>query len=555
MKKIINGGRGLLRAAWFRWGLACTAASLAAVGIVYYWRVFYEFTGIASLPMTLLAVVFALVAVGAVWAVLHLAKSFHVRAGLAVLLCGACFCFANPPMQTPDEGSHFLRAYAISEGRFDFDGERGYPDDVNALMACFPGAWANGNTTYWLKEDSSGNVTGGGSSAGFAIKEVNGQRIGLGERFAAYRQMCAAGNAPKVTEPQVVQLLPYLHQALFMAAARLMGFGALGCLYAGRLANLVVYALLCFLALKNCRRYSGVFLAVALLPMSLYIAASCNYDALMLGFYYLTVSYYCVDELHDRDLAVFMVAFVMVNAVKPWINLLWIVVPLILPARVWKARIKKWQLAVLVLVLALGITMAVEWYGQGFRTGFDDGRMLGETVSMGGQLSFVLAHLPRTLMVFLGTLYENVLYLGKLGVFGALDLEIPLVGLLSPVILMLGAALSTHERSSLTPRSAVGLGALTLAYTGGVLAAQYITYTPVGMIRVLGVQTRYLLPAFLMLFVLIAALLSRVLEPVRSGGVKAQALCLSACAGFALLAAVLLAQHYFIGPVCMVPGP
>ena len=46
-------------------------------------------------------------------------------------------------------------------------------------------------------------------------------------------------------------------------------------------------------------------------------------------------------------------------------------------------------------------------------------------------------------------------------------------------------------------------------YTGGVLAAQYITYTPVAMVRVLGVQARYLLPAFLMLFVLLADVYKR----------------------------------------------
>ncbi len=549
MKKL----EGVLHSTAFRWGAACLAALAAGIGAVYYWRVFYEFSEIPPLTLTLIACALALAVVGGAFLVLR-CRSFAGRAALAVLLCGICFCFANPPMQAPDEGSHFLRAYAISEGRFDFDGERGYPDDVNALMTSFPGAWVNGNTTYWLKTDESGAVSGGGSSENFAIKEVDGVRVGLGGRFAVYRQMCAEGNAPAVTEPQIVQILPYLHQALFMAAARLLGFGALGCLYAGRLANLVAYTLLCFAALRNCRRYAGVFFAAAILPMSLYIAASCNYDALMLGFYYLTVSYYCVDELRERDLAVFAAAFVMVNTVKPWINLLWIVIPLILPARVWKARVKKWQLAAAALVLALGMILAVEWYGQTFRVNFDEGRMLGETVSMAGQLSFVLAHLPRTLMVFLGSLYENGLFLTKLGVFGALDLEIPVIGLLSPLALLLGAALSTHERSSLTPRSAAGLGLLTALYTGGVLAAQYITYTPVGMVRVLGVQTRYLLPAFLMLFVLVAALLSRVLEPARPGGRGAQMLCLSASSALALLSAVLLAQHYFIGPVCIVPN-
>ena len=168
---------------------------------------------------------------------------------------------------------------------------------------------------------------------------------------------------------------------------------------------------------------------------------------------------------------------------------------------------------------------------------------------MSGQLSFVLSHLPRTLMVFVGSLYENGLFLTKLGVFGALDLEIPVIGMLSPLVLLLGAALSTHERSSLTPRSAAGLGLLTALYTAaGVLAAPvYHLYSGGNGAGAGGSGRDILLPAFLMLFVLVSALLSRVLEPARPGGRGAQVLCLCSCSGFALLSAVLLAQHYFIG--------
>lgn len=62
---------------------------------------------------------------------------------MCILLCGVLFAFANPPMQTPDETDHYLRTYAISMGRFDFDAQRGYPEDVDELVAAFP---ARGST-------------------------------------------------------------------------------------------------------------------------------------------------------------------------------------------------------------------------------------------------------------------------------------------------------------------------------------------------------------------------------------------------------------------------
>ena len=535
------------------WGLAALAAVICGVGVVYYWRVFYGFDAVAPVPMTLAVCAGALAIVLAAWLVVRFVKNFDARAALAVFLCGLCFCFANPPMQAPDESAHFLRAYAVSLGRLDFDGERTFSSDVDALLAAFPGAWANGNTTYWLEYDAAGNVDGGGSSENYAIKQQDGQIVSLADHFALYKQLKTKGSAPVVKESQIKQVLPYLHQALAMALARVVGFGALGCFYAGRVANLAVYVLLCWLALRNCRRYKPVFLAVMLLPLSLYIGASCNYDALMLGCYYLTASYFCVDEIRNKDLVVFLAAFVLMNAVQPWINLLWVVIPLILPARVWKARWKKGQVAAAVLVCAVAVTIGVEWYGQAFRTNYEEVRMLGESVNMAGQLRFVLHNLPRTAMVFLGTLYENNLFLGLLGSFGAMDLNIGIVSMLSPVVLAFASALSVHEKSSLTLRPSLGLFGLAVLYTGGVLAAQYITYTPVAMVRVLGVQARYLLPAFLMLFVLLAALLSHVFETTSAGGKKSFHLGLSVCSFFAVLSAVLLAQHYFIGPVCIVP--
>ena len=137
-----------------------------------------------------------------------------------------------------------------------------------------------------------------------------------------------------------------------------------------------------------------------------------------------------------------------------------------------------------------------------------------------------------------------------MGVFGALDLPIAFLNWASPVVLLFAAALSVHEKSSLKWKPALGLGALSVVYIAGAATAMYITSTPVGMIRIIGMQARYFLPAFLMLFVLLAALLSHVLEPrLALGRTKARTVALGTAAAFGAVGAVLLFQHYFIGPV------
>ena len=520
---------------------------------MYYWRVVYylDNRGVPALLLYGAAAVFVLAAALAVWAGSKL-RSFDAKAALAIVLCGALFCFANPPLQVPDEAAHFLRSYSLSQGRLTFDHDRLYPADVAKLVESFPGAWVAAHTSQGLTYTEEGEERSY-TTAGYALKQrgENGRVESIADGFAAYFDGEPAEEA--VGEPYFFMTLSMLPQALGILAARILGFKALGCLYAARLANLAAYAALCWLALKNCRRYKPVFTAFMLLPLSLYMAASVIYDATLLGFYYLVASFYCKDEILDRDIAVFIVAFLMMNLAKPYISLLWVVLPLVLPRSAWKTRVKKWQLAVGCVVGGLALGKLFDWYGTAFRFNYPYvGRQI-EGAAEVPQLLGILANPFRYAAVLLGTFYENDFFLGQLGVFGALDLEVPFISLVSPLVLLFAAALSVHEKSSLKPMPAFGLGALSIVYMAGAATAMYITSTPVGMIRIIGLQARYFLPAFLMLFVLAAALLSHVLEPrLASGQAKAQRVALGVSAAFGAFGAVLLFQHYFIGPVYVI---
>ena len=533
--------------------LGLAAALAAAVGFMYYWRVVYylDNRGVPALLLYGAAAVFVLAAALAVWAGSKLG-SFVAKAALAIFLCGALFCFADPPLQVPDETAHFLRSYSLSQGRFTFDHDRLYPDDVAKLVESFPGAWVASHTSQGLEYTEEGEERSY-TTAGYALKQrgEDGRVESIADGFAAYFDGQPAKE--EVGEPYFFMTLSMLPQALGILVARLLGFKALGCLYAARLANLAAYAALCWLAPKNCKRYKPVFNAFMLLPLSLYMAASVSYDATLLGFYYLVASFYCKDEILDRDIAVFIVAFLMMNLAKPYISLLWVVLPLVLPRSAWKTRVKKWQLAVGCLVGGLALGKLFDWYGTAFRFNYPYvGRQI-EGAAEVPQLLGILANPFRYASVLLGSFYENDFFLGQLGLFGALDLEVPFISLVSPLVLLFAAALSVHEKSSLKPMPAFGLGALSIVYMAGAATAMYITSTPVGMIRIIGLQARYFLPAFLLIFVLVAALLSHVLEPrLASGQAKAQRVALGVSAAFGALGAVLLFQHYFIGPVYVI---
>src|SRR5699024_8475528 len=132
------------------WGLALAAAALAGLVWSYCWRVFFYLDSrCPALWSTAGCVGFCLLAVGAVALVRRL-PGFAARGIACILLCGVLFAFANPPLQTPDETDHYLRTYAISLGRFDFDYYRTYPEDVACLVECYLGACVNELNSWGL---------------------------------------------------------------------------------------------------------------------------------------------------------------------------------------------------------------------------------------------------------------------------------------------------------------------------------------------------------------------------------------------------------------------
>ena len=221
------------------WGLALAAAALAGLVWSYCWRVFFYLDSrCPALWSTAGCVAFCLLAVGAVALVRRL-PGFAARGIACILLCGVLFAFANPPLQTPDETDHYLRTYAISLGRFNFDYDRTYPEDVARLVEAFPGAWVNAHTSVGIGTDPDTGEDKPYDTAGYALKQIGsgGAIQSVADSFAAYFSGGEESPEP-LHEPVSFLILPFLPGAAGMALVRLLGGGALACLYAGRLGNL-----------------------------------------------------------------------------------------------------------------------------------------------------------------------------------------------------------------------------------------------------------------------------------------------------------------------------
>ena len=164
---------------------------------------------------------------------------------------------------------------------------------------------------------------------------------------------------------------------------------------------------------------------------------------------------------------------------------------------------------------------------------------------------FVLKNPLRYIAVLLGTLYENDGFLGQLGLFGWKDMPVAFLNLTGPMVLLVAALLCAPKTNALGCRRNGWLSVFAAVYAVGAMTAMYITYTPVGMVRIVGLQTRYFLPVWLLLAVGVAALIRRALKPALTAE-RGEALALPLCGWYAFAGAVLLFQHYFIGPVYVI---
>ena len=513
-----------------RWLCGYFFVLLCGVGLVYYWRVAYSLgagmPGFAAATTLIICGGFSAVYLLVFLAAHFLKQNLALKTAVLVFLAGLCFVFANPPMQAPDETMHFLRAYAVGSGQFLFDEKQQFPNDVNLLVRDFPGAYINGVSGEKLAPDDPT----------------------IADAFARYSADKAAGAVAPGAFTPVQQLVPYFPQALGVAVGRLFGADALACMYLARAANLLCYAVLCGYAAAVIRRFSAVLIALAISPVSLFMAGSCSSDGLFMGLTWIFIALCLSDVVTKKRLAVLALCFGLTFHAK-YTTLALLPLLLLLPfeqkprkgKKALSAAAQRWGVlavclaaGVIIYALLTGYTALASNYGRVpyADTGVDPGR----------QLAFVFSNLPRYLAVLLYSVYRDKANLFTIGNFGWMDMTVPFVSYFAPLFLLFASGVSALEGAREKLRTAwVFLATAVLMY-GFTYTGMYLTSTPVS-----------LLGALFALFALASMLMGRTmaLQNLRPGLPQKtppawRVLHYGFC--FALVSALLLFQAYYIGP-------
>lgn len=187
----------------------------------------------------------------------------------AALIWGIFMAFYVPPFQVPDEPAHFFRAYQISE--FHFSPEI----KDNRLGGELPISLLKFHTCFF------GNDIDKGKKIDFeTLKKC--LNIPLDENQKLHLVF---------PNTALYSPVPYIPQSIGIFLGRLIGLPPLILLYLGRLFNLFFWIGFVYQSIKIIPFKKWLFPVLALLPMSIHIAASVSADAFLNGLSFLLISF------------------------------------------------------------------------------------------------------------------------------------------------------------------------------------------------------------------------------------------------------------------------
>ncbi|OEC86919.1 MULTISPECIES: DUF2142 domain-containing protein [Methanobacterium] len=401
------------------------------------------------------------------------------------LIYGLGFLLATPAFQVPDEYEHFYRSLYVSEGHI-------VPEKLGNLSGVYvPESVKFTSDTvnqewYTFLQDRDNKT----DLAPLLHLQFNSKNM----VFEDISRIAVITYSP----------VPYLMSAFAIDLGKLFNLAPLVLMYIGRLANLLVWIFLTYLAIKITPVHKWVFFMLALLPMTIFEAASLSADSFLLGISFLIIAIffkYAFDDNKKRigfkEIYILGILLLLVGLAKSnYILLLFLI--FLIPAQKFgnrKNRILVTGSLFLVVVAVVGIWNLIV---NGLYA------PIIPQVSISGQIAYLLGDPFRFPYLLINTfisrgLSYQFLFVGNFW----LDIPLPTWWLGFYLITIIPAALLDKNRINIT-RNQKLISAVTFILNAIIACALvYITWTPVGQNVIDGIQGRYFIPIFPLLFLLL----------------------------------------------------
>lgn len=438
-------------------------------------------------PVFFAALAFVLLCAAALYLLIFVFRAkIHQVFLVVVFMVAILYGSLLTPFSVPDEGSHIDMAYRYSNGMLSKG--HGIPDR-NMLKR-----GDDIQKTQFLKTTPDASM---------------------------YRRMAEEFFGPLQDETLVetsgesVGAVPwlYLPSAAGLTIGRLLHLGTFPMLYLGRLFNLLTFALCVFFAIKKAPLGKMIFFAAALLPMTVQLAFSFSYDAVINGLAFLFVANclslaYGTERIKRRDIILLCVLGILLAPCKNGAYLPICFFSLIIPKRRFEAPKQYWLFLAALLatsVLSFGIHSFSAVFGVASAEGA--GHIIPWAGSPGYTIGFIFSNPLTFLRMLINTLVQKSDFyvtslLGK--ELGWFDIPIHLTVIVVFLILLLLSSLKKQdEPQSIKLSSKLWIALLCVGVFLIVELGMFTGWTPLGFSTIEGVQGRYFLPILPLLLLLV----------------------------------------------------
>lgn len=295
--------------------------------------------------------------------------------------------------------------------------------------------------------------------------------------------------------------LAHLPAGIFIALGRLFGFPFALIFMMGRLANLLVYTVVCYFGLRKLKSGKLLYSVIALFPTNVLLACSYSYDYWVTAFSLLGMAYYIsVFQQKDKYIstkdAIVMCAALGLACIPKEIYVPLLIIPFILPKNRMKNP-KKYYKICMIALLATAALFLVATLGE--TTGEGDSRG-GAGISPMGQIAFIFGNIFKYAAILLKFLFVDYLNILHVDQYISNFSYIGFAGGTFIVVILLVLTFLFDKDDPYEKESRTGWRNRTyvlLMYFGGsalIATALYLVFNPVGSETIVGVQHRYIIP-------------------------------------------------------------
>ena len=474
-----------------------------------------------------------LTAVGILSAVILRADSrgLYITITLLIFLLGAANVYVFKGLSAPDEVSHYISAYKLS-------------DRMLGEPVCDEHGRVYVRACDLYLEDTKNNLeearraADAGESTGAELK-IFGQT--LDESVYRVYATGMTGDTRSMEETGLssqwsvnTTALAYLPQAIGISIARLAGLNSLWLITLGKLCNLVFFTAMCALALYLMPRAKEILAGVMLIPETLHLAGSMSYDVFVMACSFVYIALIADIAEHGCGKVKLTAAALVIGILAPC-KLIYSLLLMLLLTLIWQHGAQQdshrmrsglksvnsgnhhkeqhqhkerhhhqdtgWRAYIILAVLSI-VAVCISMYIVNAVTignyASADERVISWAEEAQGYTVSYLIHRPlellgicyRTVLMKTGNWFATMfgLYLGNQD--PVLNVPYPVIGLYAAGLFLIAAGTDYKPNAAVRAIHILTFAAVTAALMGSML----IAYTPMSSTYIEGVQGRYLLP-------------------------------------------------------------